>query len=131
LDITVGYVNLDQTYNPSVAGAIDNIDYSEDRIIVDFTLTAQVGSGFLIEQGGNTFVANLPGLPTSLMWEPGALNALEPGDFTWISGANAGAMPDFSASGGEISFGFLRSSMAGGLNVHGIDNWRVTIHRCP
>lgn len=92
----------------------------------------------LIEQEGRIFVAMLGSASAFSHSDWRTANAsLQAADFQQLSGTSCAAghmCPDFSASGGPLRFGYLRginrSAGAGALELtHGIDNWRVTVHR--
>lgn len=125
--ISVSHLFLGASYNPSVQGAIESLDYSEDQIEFDPPFSgAAIGALPALFQDGQIFVG--PDITFSnLMWQTTALNGLTASDF------NAGGEnPDFSLSGGEITFGFVRSNSnttsSGRITQHGIDNWRFTLH---
>jgi hypothetical protein len=93
-------------YDPSSQGAIKTIDYSEDAILFS---GSQSWSPALM-QGGAYY---LP-LPTS----------------SFLQYPLFGANPDFSGSGGPITFGFVRGSLTvgpPGTAEGGIDNWFITV----
>jgi len=88
-----------------------------------------VGHGFLVFQGGVIYWTDL-GAFTYTAWQTREVTGLKATDFV----NSAGQHPDFSATAGPITFGYLRSNSNSGNQIpielhHGIDNWRVTIHR--
>jgi hypothetical protein len=111
-------------YVPSMSGAIDHIDYSEDRIQFNQPFPgAAIGGYFFLRQSGVRRIVTLTGGTfTGTAWETATLSGLRASNF---SGA------DFSAQGAPIEFGFVRWNSTGGIltTTHGIDNWRVTICR--
>lgn len=127
------------SYNPG-SGAISTIDYSEDSInFINQNGNGQ-GTGLVIFQSGTYYVQRNPLLvmPYSSFntWQPNAAPGLVAGDFweltlsgTLISSNN----PDFTTSGGVMSFGFWRGNSNNGnfQSECGIDNWRVEIHPVP
>lgn len=117
------------SYDPSSGGAIQEIIYSESQIITQPAfVSGAVGSYFRLRQGGTVYSYSL-GAHTDTGWTDHSVR-LTPVFFTPAPG------PDFSASGGEIQFGYGRSNSnttAGvtSTTVHGIDNWRVVIVQAP
>jgi len=117
------------SYDPSVGGAIQQIVYSESRIITQPAFVGgAVGSSFRIRQGGTDFTYTF-GSFTDTAWATNSV-ILTPTHFTPAPG------PDFSASGSEIQFGYVRSNSnttdgSTSTSVHGIDNWRVVIYQEP
>jgi hypothetical protein len=119
------------TYNPSVSGAIDSIDYREDQI--EFSppfFGAAIGARPALRQGGIPYYG--PDLTyTSTSWTTRSLPGLTAASFS-----DGSTSPDFSASGGPIEFGYVRgntNSPGGSFYVtqHGIDNWSYTLHTTP
>jgi hypothetical protein len=124
--ISVYHYYQTTTYNPSMQGAIDYINYSEDQKELNpLFLGAAVGTGFSMMQGGtryNIILRSPSGAFTNTAWETTSA-VLRASDF---SGVN------FTATGGPITFGYFRSnSSGGGTNTvtHGIDNWKVEVCR--
>ena len=123
------------TYDPKTQGAIGSINYSEDGIIISTTAPPGiVGRGMDIFQDG-VFYRSLTSTGvfyalTDTTWTTFSLAGLTAADFTSFTGTH----PNFSATGDPMQFGYLRSN---GLfnevitNVHGIDNWTVTINPVP
>jgi len=126
--ISVQHFYTAATYDPGTEGAIDHIAYSEDRRQFNPPFAgAAIGTLFIVEQGGTVYSMFITGGQfTSEQWEHVALPGLTAQDFT-----PAGL--DFSASGTPITFGYARTNTINGTGVittqHGIDNWRVEIHR--
>jgi hypothetical protein len=114
------------TYNPATQGAISSINYSEDNKKVGTYVQAV---GFALKQGDKYYYKSL-GYTDIYSWTARKLTGLRAADFDCYG--NPGEHPDFSASGGEITFGFLRNNSAGaGSNKHVyglIDNWQVTVY---
>ena len=117
------------SYDPSSGGAIQEVIYSESQIITQPAFVGgALGSYFRLRQGGTVYSSSL-GAHTDTGWTDHSVR-LTPVFFTPAPG------PDFSASGGEIQFGYGRSNSnttAGvtSTTVHGIDNWRVVIVQAP
>lgn len=113
------------SYDPSTQGAIKEIQYSWlRRVVTPAFVGAGVGEAVGLLQDGRLYTLSL-GAFTDTDWRPvgGTVGA---GDFSPSPG------PDFSASGGPIQFGVLRSNTntnaaATQTMVHGIDNWRVVV----
>lgn len=118
-----------QTYTPSMDGAIAMIRYSDSRVVkIPAFVGGQVGAAVRIEQDGQLFTAAAEAFGDT-DWVNFVVD-LTADDFTPAPG------PDFSATGGEIFFGYTRSNSnttPGSLqtSLHGIDNWRVEIVREP
>ena len=117
------------SYDPSSGGAIEEIIYSESRIITQPAFVGgAVGSSFRLRQGGTVYTHTF-GSFTDTGWATHSVR-LSPVHFTPAPG------PDFSAAGSEIQFGYVRSNSntsagATSTSVHGIDNWRVVIVQAP
>ncbi len=125
--ITVVHLFEGGTWDPAVDGALSHINYSEDRIEQDPPFDgAAVGALFILEQDGTRYFVSLDesNAFTNTAWESKSLNGLTPGDFS-------PSAPDFSASGGEMVFGILRSNTNRSdieiVITHGLDNWRVEL----
>ncbi len=138
-NIVVVHQYLGASYNPSLQGAIDSVDYTEDHIQFNPPFAgAAIGASPALQQAGVWYFG--PDLTfTTLSWQAVNLSGLTQLDFTGPGGSH----PDFTASGGEIAFGFSRSNTnsAGGdrqannikgkggfSTTSGIDNWAYTIH---
>ncbi len=137
-NIVVVHQYLGASYNPSLQGAIDSVDYTEDHIQFNPPFAgAAIGASPALKQAGVWYFG--PDLTfTTLNWQTANLTGLTQLDFTGPGGSH----PDFTASGGEITFGFHRSNTnssggAKGTNDikglgystnNGIDNWAYTIH---
>ena len=119
-------------YTPSVDGPISTIDYSESRR--NLSGMGEVTSALALQQDGVVYVSFLQNLSADQNWSTGELFDITSADFgnyvfNNLVGQNS---PDFSATGGEIKFGFARgnSSLSSGyIRTNGIDNWSLTIHR--
>lgn len=126
-----------QRYNPSTQGALDHIDFTQDGRLLSLPWPdALVDTHFVIAQGGVLYRSSgYIRFFGNTNWNSGALNNLQPASFTAIGGG--GGQPDFSAGGGEMTFGYLRlhTRLAtlppvppGNLVIeHAIDNWQVTL----
>jgi uncharacterized repeat protein (TIGR01451 family) len=136
--VFVFFKNLNATYDPSVQGAIASIDVSEDgRVVSDSHGAASITlpMRLALEQDGNIYsnmidLAVVQNEPFPAEWvtvsESGQVAANFP-----IRHGSGPARPDFSETGSEIHFGFVR---ANSTTVRlreittAIDNWHVTIH---
>lgn len=126
-NIGVQHLYTGGSYDPSVDGAIDHINYSEWRIQFDLPFpTARIGSLALAVQNGVVYLARINDDTSygNVTWEKGEALQLTAADFS-----PAGL--DLSDQGAEISFGFYRSNSTGGTitTTHGIDDWRIEIIR--
>jgi hypothetical protein len=133
----VAYTSLAATYEPQTQGAVYVIDYSEDGISLDTSLSKTTQSALLLEQGGRRYVAapteSYPRLST--VWDVSQNTpSLSAHDFTLLDGPTCQvgeSCPDYSSLGAPMRFGYLRiSSGPQGTSIsHGIDNWKVTVWR--
>jgi YVTN family beta-propeller protein len=108
-----------QTYFPSKQGEISTIDVSWDRRLSVDTVAFE---SFVLVQGGVAYRTSEDtfGLP---FWQNRAHAGLVAADFD----NGGGGHPDFSASGGAITFGYYRRSDFNGTLAHGIDNFHVIV----
>ena len=98
-----------------------------------------VAGQLALEQGSRLFRAAFAATPdvTALQWATVSGSGVLPQNFVQVSGSpcpEGQTCPDFSATGAPITFGYFRASAneANGAAfeiTHGIDNWRVTVHR--
>ena len=122
------------SYDPSPTGdgPIATIDYSEYQIVIYPQIPGgAVGAGFSLEQGGKVYTLTF-NLLTSTTWVQVQRSGLTAASFTAADGSN----PDFTGTGEQIWFGYMRASSspnAGSYQArqHGIDDWTVVIHRAP
>jgi hypothetical protein len=127
--LAVVHETVAATYNPSQQGAIDHIDYTEaQRILEPAFEGGAVDWGFAVIQGGRRFnvFPDVSGF-TNLNWATKGLCGLKAEDFGLPD-----AHPDFSASGAEITFAYIRSNTntfesSTSTTVHGIDDFKVVI----
>jgi alpha-tubulin suppressor-like RCC1 family protein len=137
LTLQIVHLKLDAVYTPAARGAIDRIDYREDRIRAE---AQPLQGSFAFQQGDRLFVPNVPGDdgdPLTSQWTTARWTGLRADRFVVVAGEPcppATPCPDFSASGAPITFGYFRQSSAGRADprfsvTHGIDNWRVTVFR--
>jgi hypothetical protein len=117
-------------YDPSTQGAIGSIDFFQDVIgLSNASIPGTYGAGIAVLQGGQAYFAAATPLPlTSSTWASRSslgLTALDFGVF------GAAGLPDFSAGGGPITFGYWRSNTIPDpvrTAADGIDNWRVVVN---
>lgn len=124
--LTVFHGFTGETYDPSTQGAITSLDGSYFRRKILPEAPSAVGERFALKQGGTVFYGPA-GVFLNLSWELYQVGGLAPLDFLPAPG------PDFSASGGPIIFGFLRTNSHTNDShltmIHGIDNYKVVIRR--
>ena len=127
------YSKAGATYEPSTQGAIEAIHYSEDAIIDVSSSGQEIGLSIIQQPFGRIYVALASVIETN--WTHKSLPNLKANDFVEISGGilDLNSHPDFSASGGDMAFGYVRglesySAIRRNLDLRGgIDNWRVEV----
>jgi len=111
---TEGFINNAFTYNPMSQGAIQSINFSNDRFI-DFGPVLNplltVSSRPLVLQNGNYYFATFldPQVRGAFYTSasPGPLNSGDFSLFNFVTGTSDALLhPDFSAAGAAIGFGF-------------------------
>ncbi len=127
-NIVVVHEFLGTSYDPSAQGAIATLDYTEDHKEFNPPFTgAAIGAKPALRQGGVWYIG--PDLTfNGLSWQSVNLTGLTQMDFSGAGGSH----PDFSVSGGAISFGFVRSNTNSSNTTSfnttsGIDNWSYTL----
>lgn len=132
-DIYVEHTYLGATYDPSVQGAVAALTISADMIEFEPPFTgAAVAHWFTVTQEGRTHYAYSSNVYTNTTWEGFRLACLKPANFAPVDGK----LPDFSAGGKPLSFGFRRGNSNSSVAVtfpvkHGIDNFRVLVFSDP
>lgn len=131
--VTGIHMNANALYDPSTQGGFASINYSEDSR----NFLGLMGTGLAIRQAGNLYVLRNPGLLyTQSSWGTNARSGIVATDLFLIDSLgnfDPSRNPDFTASGGEMQFGFWRAngsgtSASGTFNYEtGIDNWSVTL----
>jgi len=124
------------TYNPSASGAISGLQFDYDVAEIGYTgfvLAAAGGYRPQLRQNGRIYFP-VAGLAADSGWTPFTYTSLNASDWQEI---NAGStLPDFSASGSTIEFGYRvllvrqcpnQLGCPAGVAFSGIDNYRVTI----
>ncbi|MBL8175273.1 MAG: PEP-CTERM sorting domain-containing protein [Bryobacterales bacterium] len=141
LNINIASFGSLLTYDPSAGGAIQQIRFDYDLSRISSTgLGSTTPAGFyrpFLEQGGKRFF--LAGVDDQVLlsaWTAFHHVSTDPNDWGQI---NAGVeKPDFSASGGVITFGYrvalplicpagVTSGCLAAAAVSGIDNFKVTV----
>ena len=116
------------SYNPSAQGAITSISFSLDSktFTSSDTHTDIQALGFVLLQSGNYYTKSgfTSGVPS---WTAGSLTGLTASDFSQFGGG--AGMPNFSATGGPIEFGFFDAN-SGTANLTtnvGVDNFSASL----
>lgn len=134
--LRIFHMNRNAVYTPALQGAITAIEFREDRRLFAATNDGTVGATFAFKQGERFFI--LTGIfPLPLEWET-ATTPAQPA-YVWNAGPLCPApgpgvrCPDLTEAGEPITFGYMRGASSEPLrtDVHGIDNWRVTVRRGP
>ena len=129
------------TYDPSIQGALASVDFG-----IDFECPANGGFcfgqgqafGIALRQGGQDFAFSNHGTGSSApSWNSISDANVAQNDFALVqvgvnSVLNNSIHPDFSASGGLITFGFFtdNNSIGSGYTIEaGYDNWSVNVNR--
>jgi hypothetical protein len=136
---TAFYARSGAVYTPSVQGAITGIDYAVDESL----FTGGVGDAELgVMQGGSVYLAFPEANVFSNGWQGFIENDLTAASFARIVPGSTGPTgelvydssqnPDFSATGGALTFGFVttfNSPTGGGsfASTWGVDNWSVDV----
>jgi hypothetical protein len=120
-------------YDPQTQGAFVNVDYFEDALLVQGFGDGQA-TGIALRQSGNVYIRQVGSTP-DFAWTRKQDVDVPASAFVRIfdGGFDPGSRPDFSASGGPIEFGFMRSNSTsfGAIGyeiVALIDNWTVLIN---
>ena len=112
-------------YNPSTQGAILSLDYSEDGIIL--AGSGNFGAGGALMQNGVLYSS--PSSFSDTSWTHRSFTNKDQVFFQRFFNQSGPGTPDFSATGGPITFGFWRGAAEGTYSItSGIDNWSVTLH---
>lgn len=130
LEIVYGWhFNTAQPYDPA-DGEILSVDYSEDSLFI----SGGTHRGHLAVRQDGVLFRSKPSFTTGVSntsFTNNQLNGLTAGDFEGFFNGTffPTAIPDFTASGSPLEFGFIRfsSSRDGVGDSSGIDNWKVTL----
>jgi uncharacterized repeat protein (TIGR01451 family) len=126
------------SYNPSVQGAISSINYSEDARVaassahVDINIPSRIGllQNDTIYRSRNVSTIHSQPFPSS--WQSINLDGLVAANFVKHNTGPGPDRPDFSETGSEIFFGYIRGNQHYSTDyefVICIDNWSVTINQ--
>ncbi|MBK7875024.1 MAG: hypothetical protein IPJ77_04610 [Planctomycetes bacterium] len=127
--IEVVHVDTSANYNPADA-AICSIDFAFDGIHYPSPAGGAVRYSLLISQAGSYYKQTLGTDVFVGPWTSYISVGILPQGFTKLSGPGP-AIPDFSCSGGLMTFGFVTGNSAGGgpwTKVSALDNWLVTLN---
>lgn len=127
----IGYHFFNKSeYSPSLQGEITSIDFSIDhKMFIGFGEGQRVGPA--IFQGGQFFVGEESTLANQYSWETLSVAGIKAENFSPYFGP-ATIHPDFSASGGQILFGFYTVNSDSGYSITiGVDNWSVNLRANP
>lgn len=136
-EIYVAHIFTGASYSPGTQGAINQLAFQQDSRMVSLSWPeAFVTTQVALRQDGrifktDTFIRTLSGTT----WESSTLDGLDASQFFAVD--NSGDHPDFSSSGSDIEFGYVRINgrlAASPVDTpddliidHAIDNWSVTI----
>jgi hypothetical protein len=115
------------TYDPSAQGAIALLAWSLDEKGLPLNNTSLAAAGALL-QNGTLYYVVAPNNITQEAWDTFGLTGLTAADFRSL--ASATEHPDFSASGGVITFGFgtfYDNGTSSDSRIAGFDNWSVSL----
>jgi hypothetical protein len=130
------FLKTSATYDPRALGAISAIDYSQDTKFMSGGGSGQA-TALLVRQGGDLFYAAFETTPER-EWTRKYHQGLRAADFRHLQRDGSTnpypRLPDFSAIGQTLQFGFLRANSTGpngaGYSTEvGMDNWMVTVNR--
>ncbi len=142
IDVTVGAAPLEgavvvhlfacAVWNTAEHGPVFALDASVDFVSRNGA-PAQIG--FVVRQGGKFYGCIVDSQASTTNWTTFARRGLTSDDFEPLLPTDIGR-PDFSATGGELRFGFASGqlgAMGGGATrfVHCVDNWSLAINPLP
>lgn len=129
-------LNSAAIYDPSSQGAILSLDYAYDVIHLGGNVSVAIAPG--LTQGGKVYRYYTGAqVASSNVWSAIAANGLTNLNFNEVTNSSVYATiidtnshPDFSAAGGQVTFGYIVANGWGGtINATtGIDNWSVTLN---
>lgn len=121
------------TYDPTILGAIDTVDFAYDGIHLQPPAGQAVALGPLLVQGDSFYVGPSDAIFDET-WTFFDRIGLTAADFARIAGTGA-ANPDFSATGAPIKAGYFsantNTSTGSIMRMAGVDNWSVTFNTVP
>jgi hypothetical protein len=130
----VAHTRNDAVYSPAARGAIASISPAFDLIQINPRPDQAVGYGILLLQGATYYTTPVGNTIFDGAWTHFDLGELRAADLQRLIGPGP-ATPDFSASGGDLHFGYYSSNSSSGACLtreSGIDNWSVVTRRsCP
>jgi len=123
------------TYSPSSEGAIKSIDFSYDSILLrQIGGTPDPYNTLVLLQSGSYYFRFTNDPTNTLGWVGHSYIGLLASDFSLLSGTGP-TLPNFSASGGTIQFGYIDASGSvypGTISIiSGLDNYSVSINAVP
>ena len=130
------------TYDPSVSGAIQSMDFSADYKWLGVQLSMGQAVGVGVEQNDNIYLAFTANTQSPLGWTPSGTKTLTLANFglvdakksvsgTWTIGRDLSQPPDFSAGGAPLEFGLFTANSAASQQYVGYDNYRLEIKPIP
>lgn len=131
----IGSYNFNFVYNPSVSGAISSLNMSADYLLDTQAVLSGQALSFSLIQNGDTYFKQFLGNFSPNNWVHASISADATGwtKVDWVSGGFSAANPDFSAAGGEMTFGFLSGYVLSGNAklTQRIDNFSVQTTPVP
>jgi PEP-CTERM motif-containing protein len=128
--ITTGHQRNVALYNPATQGAISEVDFAFDLLLLDGGASLAVAYGALLVQAGSYYVAGSE-LTTTSSWTSHVIASLEASDFGKIFGSGP-SNPDFSSTGTPVFFGYYAgngTAFGATSTLSGLDNWLVTVNQ--
>jgi hypothetical protein len=131
-------LSTSSTVDPSTLGGISSVDHFEDQKCASADGCTGAGQGWFpaLEQSGVLYVA--PGQSTGVQesWVAASRTGLVATDFEEVLVNSSGltvatSHPDFSSSGGTLTFGYARANTSSTPRTGRIDNWSVVVHGAP
>lgn len=132
--IYVGHLSTASTYDPSVSGAVLSLAYSYDLMHIDPPPAQAVAYGIVIHQNDSWYSPALDNIFPQT-WTAFGQSGLTAASFVLRAGSGP-ASPDFTGSGGLMTFGYLSANGNSGgvpdlVRISGIDNWQVELTTVP
>lgn len=132
VSVVAGHMRQQADYDPSIDGAITTVSFAFDASTTSTTYPLEAAIVFapVLEQAGAYYVAG-SGIEAGFNWASLSEGSFFADDFALYVG-DGPAHPDFTATGGPITFGFAASSgphATAGLytTTGGLDSWQVTV----
>lgn len=131
------HLNTSQTYDPS-AGAILSLDHLSQHQKIGASSSQGTTTYVVVEQDGNIYFSSVNQVTNSSLWSSFNHPGLTAANFSLLkvdgSETDEALHPDFSETGGQLSFGVGFSNTPNSETFainHGIDNWSVTLDTVP